>query len=113
MTVGGAAGLERSLLRDLPVERFVAETFSAYLRLFHLARIGAEDRHVTWAQVAEAHGRIAHPEMQFHALMPVSHMDRAGNVLKPQPGNGRAHRRRDRLTEQPSSDSCSLHLVLG
>jgi len=88
MTVGAAAGLERSLLRDLPVERFVAETFSAYLRLFHLARIGAEDRHVTWAQVAEANGRIAHPEMQFHALMPVGHMDRAGNVLKPQPGMG-------------------------
>jgi hypothetical protein len=112
MTVGGAAGLERSLLRDLPVERFVAETFSAYLRLFHLARGGGPPRHMGSGGGSPTDASLT-LKMQFHALVPVGHMDRAGNVLKPQPGDGRALRRRDRLTEQPSSDSCSLHLVLG
>lgn len=65
----------------------VPPTFKAYVRVFHPARVGAEEgRSVTWSEVASANGRTVHPEMQFHALVPDGFIDRAGNVLNRQWG---------------------------
>jgi hypothetical protein len=50
------------------VGSIVPPGFAAYLRLFHRASMAG--RQVTWSEVAEANGRTAHPEMQFHALSP-------------------------------------------
>jgi hypothetical protein len=42
--------------------------FEAYARILHPARSSA-DGHVGWAAVAAAYGKVAHPLMQFHALV--------------------------------------------
>jgi len=49
------------------VRSLVPEGFEAYVRIFHPAHnVTAEvERTVRWAEIAEAHGRQAHPEMQF------------------------------------------------
>jgi hypothetical protein len=65
----------------------VPHGFDAYVRIFHPGWAGARDgRPGTWSEIARANGRVAHPEMQFHALVPEGHSDLAGNVLKGQPG---------------------------
>lgn len=69
------------------VGSIVPPVFGAYLRLFHPAWVGAEDvSPVTWSEIASANGRVAHPEMQFHSLVPKGHIERMGNVLERQPG---------------------------
>lgn len=65
----------------------VPPVFEAYARIFHPAWLdGPDGRSVSWAEVAAANGRVVHPAMQFHALVPAGSMDPAGNVLNPQPG---------------------------
>ena len=41
---------------------------------------------MTWIEIAKANGRVSHSEMQFHALVPEGHIDRAGNLLQGQSG---------------------------
>jgi hypothetical protein len=65
----------------------VPPIFEVYLRLFHPAWVGGEEGHpVTWNEVANANGRTAHPEMQFHALVPEGFIDGAGNMVDQQWG---------------------------
>jgi hypothetical protein len=42
--------------------------FAAYARILHPASRGAQE--VRWSEVAEWSGRVIHPEVQFHALVP-------------------------------------------
>ena len=42
--------------------------FEAYARILHPAR-SSDDDHVRWDAVAAAYGKVAHPLMQFHALV--------------------------------------------
>jgi len=48
--------------------------FGAYARIFHPAtrRVGNVERPVTWREIADANGRVHHPEMQFGALVGAS-----------------------------------------
>jgi hypothetical protein len=50
------------------VGRQVPDGYDAYVRVFHRATDG-EGIPVTWAQVAEALGRTAHRQMQWHKLV--------------------------------------------
>ena len=45
----------------------ISSGFESYARLFHPAfrRDGDGERPVTWREIAEANGRLVHPEMQF------------------------------------------------
>jgi hypothetical protein len=45
------------------VGSLVPEGFAAYARIFHRSASGD-----TWAEVAKAHGKVAHPLMQFDAI---------------------------------------------
>lgn len=64
--------IERIHLFAQDVGSVVPERFPAYARVFHPASSWTSDRSVspvTWARIAEANGRIAHPEMQFENLV--------------------------------------------
>jgi hypothetical protein len=50
--------------------------FAAYARILHPA--STRDREVRWAEVAVWSGRVIHPEVQFHALVPSAPGDRLG-----------------------------------
>lgn len=50
------------------VEQQVPNGFDAYVRVFHPASDG-DGNPVTWAEVAQALGRTAHREMQWHKLV--------------------------------------------
>ena len=57
------------------VGSIVPKGFEAYARIFHPGTERASEREaptveVRWAEVAARSGRIAHPEMQFHAITP-------------------------------------------
>jgi hypothetical protein len=56
----------------LPRATYVAQVipvgFAAYARVLHPARRAADGARVRWAEVAAAHGRVAHAEMQWHAV---------------------------------------------
>lgn len=89
------------------VGSIVPPVFTAYLRVFHPARIGSEDgRRVTWAEVAKANRRTSHPEMQFHALVPHGFIDQAGNMLDRQWGLWES------LPEEGSLDRDIIELLL-
>jgi hypothetical protein len=58
-------------LHDFAVDTgsIIPEGFDAYCRLFHpLRRRGPDAPSKSWAEVARENGRIAHPEMQIHAI---------------------------------------------
>ena len=46
----------------------VPEGFAAYARIFHPVRAGGHRHNRRWAEVAAEHGRLVHPEMQFHLI---------------------------------------------
>jgi hypothetical protein len=50
--------------------------FTAYARILHPAF--TREREVRWAEVAAWSGRVIHPEVQFHALVPSLSPDRMG-----------------------------------
>jgi hypothetical protein len=50
--------------------------FAAYARILHPA--STREREVRWAEVATWSGRVMHPEVQFHALVPSLPLDRIG-----------------------------------
>jgi hypothetical protein len=51
------------------VGSIVPPVFPVFLRVFHPASMAG--RPIPWGEVARANGRTAHPEMQFHALLPM------------------------------------------
>lgn len=51
--------------------------FAAYARILHPA--STREREVRWAEVAAWSGRVIHPEVQFHALVPSPTPDRVGS----------------------------------
>lgn len=53
--------------RDNCVMSLVPAGFEAYVRVFHPAR-AADGARVTWAEVARANGRVAHPAMEWVAI---------------------------------------------
>jgi len=61
----GLRGFAGSVLSVVPAG------FQAYARIFHPAqrRDGARWTPVSWAEVAEANGRVPHPAMQWHSLV--------------------------------------------
>jgi hypothetical protein len=61
--------------------------FPAYARILHPAF--TREREVRWAEVAAWSGRVIHPEVQFHALVPSLPIDQIGTepFVFP-PGNG-------------------------
>jgi hypothetical protein len=50
------------------VKNLVPQIYEAYARIFHPAQ-DEEGNPVTWAEVASRLGTIAHPEMQWHAIV--------------------------------------------
>jgi hypothetical protein len=50
--------------------------FAAYARILHPA--STREREVRWAEVAAWSGRVIHPEVQFHALVPPLPIDQIG-----------------------------------
>jgi hypothetical protein len=50
--------------------------FAAYARILHPAF--TREREVRWAEVASWSGRVIHPEVQFHALVPSLPLDQIG-----------------------------------
>lgn len=71
------------------VGAFVPHGFDAYARVLHPAW-AADDRPVTWREVAAWSGRVVHPRVQFHALAgPPSGRDSAPAPWEtsPEPGS--------------------------
>lgn len=54
----------------------VPKGFAAYARIFHPAA-GPECKPVRWADVAKARGKVAHREMQWHAIVGSADAERA------------------------------------
>ena len=52
------------------VGSIVPTGFAAYARIFHPATgpVGHREVEMRWSEVAASSGRVAHPEMQFHAI---------------------------------------------
>lgn len=50
------------------VAAIIPRGFPSYVRLFHPAHFGKEDREVTWFEIAKYSGRKAHPQMQWNAI---------------------------------------------
>jgi hypothetical protein len=67
------------------VEQLVPNGYDGYVRVFH-ALTDAEGKPATWAQVAEASGRVAHREMQWHRLIGLDKPP-GGRYVGPGPGS--------------------------
>jgi hypothetical protein len=66
------------------VKDFVPQIYEAYARIFH-PTTDENGEEVTWAEVARRLGTIAHPEMQWHAI--VGSYDSSNFTDKRWPGN--------------------------